>query len=442
MGAIRKDEEIVLYLTDFLDTVYASPFQAILISLGCLVFYLLLFFRKIKTVTDPLILGVIAHAFGFNAMIIMYVNGNVENEFFIGFLSTEFAFIIGFFLFCTKGGIATINTNCELRLQSNWPLVSALCWANIITVTIFTALYLFRTGLMLFDKTSRLDTLQQLGVVAWFIDIGWVALPASLMIKGKIKGMGAADIFIVALCFFLLLTKGGKSDFLILLFTLGIASIHLAIHKARYYLTLAALLSPLLLMVATAAVLYVWDSELTVFEALIERFLFFGDAFILGYNKSFLDSLPDIGFFEYFFQSIVANIQTILSASVAPNERFVLGFKMYEYYYGVESGIGPNARHNILGLVLFGSVGAIVFSFCCGAIFGILRSRVLILSRSWVFSSFSYILISTFSVFMMIDPSLTAGFFLKIIVYLIFVFLMTKAILFARFCVGMKLIAR
>ena len=404
-----------MQLSDFLDRVYETPLESTAIAAACLIFYFALFRTKIRSIADPLILGIFAHSFALNAVIVMHRAGELDEEYWTSFLLTEASFLLGFFIFCSRRGIARSNDAAWLKPDTS--LITHIYWANLIITLLVSTLYLLSTGPLLFERTSRLIIFQQLGVIAWFMDIGWIALPISILFKKKAGRFSPLDMVVLTACFFLLLTKGGKSDFLILLFALSVTAIHLSLHRVERTINRFMVVSPPLLALATAIVLSTWESELSVTGALIERFLFFGDAFVLGYNRNFIDWLPEVNFFEYFFPSILRALDQLISFGAPLQERYVLGFKMYEYYYGIESGIGPNARHNILGLILFGKEGAILFSFLCGTALGILRSRVIRASSGSILSSFVYTLLSTFSIFIMIDPSLAAGYFLKILIY-------------------------
>ncbi len=241
-----------------------SPVETSLIALGALGLYSLLFSRKIKLISDPLVLGVVAHAFGLTAIIVMRVSGDLADEYLVSFLVTELAFICGFFIFCEKNSIIALSEQSDLFQSDKLPIVLAIYWANIIVVSVFSVLFFLKSGIALLDRTSRLETFQELGVVAWFVDVGWVALPVSVVWKAKLRRIGALDYFAIFSCLLFLMTKGGKSDFILLIFVLSVASLHLSLNKLRKIMTVAALVSPLLLLALTAVVLTVWDSDISV----------------------------------------------------------------------------------------------------------------------------------------------------------------------------------
>lgn len=212
-----------------------------------------MFRTKIRSIADPLILGLFAHSFALNAVIVMHRAGELDEEYWTGFLLTEASFLLGFFIFCSRRGIARSNDAAWLKPDTS--LITHIYWANLIITLLVSTLYLLSTGPLLLERTSRLIIFQQLGVIAWFMDIGWIALPISILFKKKVGRFSPLDMVALTACFFLLLTKGGKSDFLILLFALSVTAIHLSLHRVERTINRFMLVSPLLLALATAIIL-------------------------------------------------------------------------------------------------------------------------------------------------------------------------------------------
>jgi hypothetical protein len=91
----------------------------------------------------------------------------------------------------------------------------------------------------------------------------------------------------------------------------------------------------------------------------------------------------------------------------------ILGYELSNHYYGIDEGMGPNARHNILGLYLFGFYGAIAFSFLCGAVLARVRARPLFGSRTALAVAL-YLMMNVVSVSAMVDPSMAVGYIIKL----------------------------
>ena len=72
------------------------------------------------------------------------------------------------------------------------------------------------------------------------------------------------------------------------------------------------------------------------------------------------------------FGSLLAMFRLVPPASLPEN----LGFQLYRAVYGFDAFVGPNPRHNVFGVVYFGTFGAIVYSLMLGMIVGFIRNRL------------------------------------------------------------------
>ena len=407
---------------------YASNFyENSLWTLFVVLIYFILFRKSFSSIIDPLFLGVIAQAFSASVVLVMYISDVIDVYYLYSFLATELAFLIGCFSFFRSPSLSKIDSSVfsgnEFRIF--YLIFSIFFW-------MFSIFYIYSAGLALFVAESRLVTMQNLGVISWFVDVLWSAAPLCFFIKKYIsKRTGLSDYLLLGAAFLFLLTKGGKSDFLPFVYSFFIVAHVFSVVKLQRYLVFVTLLVPTLLLIATAITLSIWEVNENVIFYVVKRLILFGDAFFQGYTDVFFESLPESGFVHYFFNSIYATYCHIFG--LVPNPKVVVGYEMSKFYYGVSEGMGANARHNILGLYLFGPYGAVVFSFFCGFLLSFLR-RGLYLSRGWLFTIF-YVVINLFVHFIMIDPALAVGYFVKVFVVLgvvLIVSLLTKALFFSH----------
>jgi len=395
---------------DFLDLVYQHIGVALFLCATLILVYLLMFRSGISSVADPLFVGVLASAFSAAVVAILVYLEEIKLFYFTSFFITEIAFLIS----VLWGG-----ANC-IRLKKLTPDVAKnsqyLVFHYLLTAAFLlsTSLYLWRVGLPVFQTTSRLITFQELGVLTWVLDVTWVGVPLSVLIKRHfLNKKSVFDYFLLVFSFFLFATKGGKSDIVYILFALHIFSQVTDSVLVKRIESILLMALPVLLLAITSVVLSTWGVETSALQVVLERFLLFGDVFFMGYNDSFIATVPDIGFFSYFFGGTMSTIDAIFG-NVA-SERFILGYAISDFYYGSGEGIGPNARHNILGLILWGPTFAVIFSALCGATFRMCRMRVIGGGKS-LFSIFFYCLVNVYAWFFFIDPALALGYLLKILV--------------------------
>lgn len=395
---------------NFLELVSLHQGIVLIFCAMLLLAYLVIYRSGISSVADPLFLGVIASAFSASVIAILVYLEEIEDFYLISFLVTESIFVA-----------ATLSCGVKsLKLRKIIPTVSEDSWylifhySLVATFLVATSIYLWRVGLPLFQTSSRLITFQELGLLTWVLEVTWVGVPLSVLLKRNfLSKKNIFDYFLLSLSFFLFATKGGKSDIVYILFVFHVFSQVTGATSTKRFESVLLWALPAMVVVVTSVVLTTWGVEASAFKVVLERFLLFGDVFFMGYNHSFLATIPDIGFFEYFFGGIKASIYSILGYD--SNERFVLGYAISEYYYGIGEGIGPNARHNILGLVLWGPVFGVLFSALCGGAFLLCR-RFVFWSGCGIFSLFIYCIINVYAWVLFIDPSLAIGYLLKIAV--------------------------
>lgn len=395
---------------DFLELVSLHQGVVLILCAVLVLIYLAIYRSGISSVADPLFLGVIASAFSTSVIAILVYLEEIEDFYLISFLITEFIFVAATLSLGAKG----------MRLRRIIPTASDNSWYLIFhyvlvaTFLVATVIYLWRVGLPLFQTSSRLITFQELGLLTWVLDATWVGVPLSVLLKRHfLNKKNIFDYFLLSLGFFLFATKGGKSDIVYILFVFHIFSQVTGATSTKRFESVLLLALPAMIVVVTSVVLATWGVEASAFKVVLERFLLFGDVFFMGYNHSFFATVPDVGFFEYFFGGTKSSIYSILG--YASNERFILGYAISEFYYGSGEGIGPNARHNILGLILWGPVLGVLFSAFCGGAFLLCRRFVFWNDRG-IFSVFIYCIVNVYAWVLFIDPALAIGYLLKIAV--------------------------
>jgi hypothetical protein len=105
-------------------------------------------------------------------------------------------------------------------------------------------------------------------------------------------------------------------------------------------------------------------------EYLAVRFASFGDVYFMAYPSHVVDMVSNSNRFLAVFGNILAPFR-IVSYHNVPEP---LGFLLHRIVYGFDNFTGPNARHNVFGLVYFGLVGSIFFSLLLGVMVSFIRN--------------------------------------------------------------------
>lgn len=392
----------------FLVQIYQHIDAWLFICFALFLIYFTIYRLGISSITDPLFLGIVASSFSASVVIFLAYIGEIDIFYILSFLATEIAFIAA----TVWGGAKQIHLRrmTPNAFERSWYLT--FHYLLVATFLASTSIYLWKVGLPVFQEKSRLITFQELGILTWILDTTWVGLPISILLKRHfLKRKNIIDYPLFCIAFLLFATKGGKSDIVVILFILHIFSqVTGAVSTKKLESTLLVAF-PFLIIIITGIVLTTWGVETSALQIVLERFSMFGDVFFMGYNKSFLATVPDIGVIDYFFSGTKSSINSLLGTGTS--SQFILGYAISEFYYGSGEGIGPNARHNILGLILWGPIFSVAFSVLCGLAFRICRSSLFTNGKT-LFEIFLYIIINIYSWLIFIDPALAVGYLLKL----------------------------
>ncbi|MGN0043964.1 hypothetical protein, partial [Alistipes indistinctus] len=102
---------------------------------------------------------------------------------------------------------------------------------------------------------------------------------------------------------------------------------------------------------------------------LVNRFVSSGDVYWMAYPGLAWENIDNSQPFQALFSGMLGSLR-IVPWSQLPNP---IGMDLIQMYYDTDSIGGPNARHNVFGLIYFGFTGSILFSFVIGALAGTIR---------------------------------------------------------------------
>ncbi len=383
-------------------------------------------FRR-PSIFSPLFLAVLAHASSAAAITFVLMYGRLRDSYFWIFTVTEAAFIVGF-LFANR--LARIRMEKSTTLAPTRGRLSFMTyyWVHFAMLALIQVAVISTVGLIIFQDVSRLTIFRDYGYLSWLYDGLLLSAPYLWFVKRYAIERSGSDWIVLTLIFLALLVKGGKSDVAFILWGGYLAYSVYAnpeIRKALYTTTLAVLVG---VVGATILTINTFSSEVAPFALILSRVLVFGNAFFMGFDDGFIASLGDFNFWAYLFSPIFSILEKI--SLIDGGEKKILGFEMYAYYYGVYSDTGPNARHNIVGYLGLGIGGAGLFSFVCGTMLGAF-SQIFPNDRTHL-ANVPLAMLSLFSVFLAIDPSLFVGYSLKMVVTFSMCLAITAVMVFIR----------
>lgn len=403
----------------FIDLLY-SDLQGYLLILALIaVTYYVFFGRNIKHIADPLMIGYIAQVFSCSVVLFLFYKEKIYDGYFYSFIYTEIMFIFPLILMRRNYVRLSPDINTRFIAYKSWNNgYSVFYYSSLVLLLSTSLIYFSKVGVPIFNQISRLDSNESVGILSWFTDIYWICFPAMVIIKRFIyRRRSIIDYLMILFCFLCLLGKGGKADFFFLVVTLFMVKEVYQIRELNRIVKILSYLSPFIILGLMVIIFSVWGARSNVLNSFFERFVLFGDVFYQGYNKNFIEFLPkDIGLMDYFFGGTMNKIRGLFGIPL--KEKVIFGYEISKYYYNIDSGIGPNARQNILGLYLLGPYLSGFFSLSLGIVYLNIRSSRWLINKKTSVSSLKivfYIMFCTYSSFIFVDPALAFGFYLKIL---------------------------
>lgn len=159
---------------------------------------------------------------------------------------------------------------------------------------------------------------------------------------------------------------------------------------------------------------------------LLARFVFYGDIYWQAYPNDLLSVLNDSSPFKALFSDFLGSFRLIDWANLPTP----IGIDLYKSVHSVDLMTGPNARHNVFGLLYFGYAGSCLFSAVIGLCTGIFRQLCLAFSgHSHIIKALAVILYIKM-IALETDPTLA-------VTGLVSILIVFPILLFLSFCVFM-----
>lgn len=325
---------------------------------------------------DPLFLGVIFLSASTLDVIILFLNKTISIYYLSSYLFTEVAMILGISLFYYKN----INEEKFIRRNRVNEIMFLIFYYIYSIIFVLSQIIAFRiVGFGLFSKGSRLDLYAGIGQLNRLIDATTLVVIILIFLKFfYYKKRNIVDYIILVTILIIMILSGSKSAFIILFQTLFIVShtinkiepnikIKKFLLKTKRYIPVIALI-----LIFIYYIISIDKSVIGIITSLTSRIFKSGDIFILGYDDSVIDSLIKADPITYLFGGNNSVLNKIGFDIKNPPS---IGAQVFNYYVKTSQNMGPNPRHNYLGLVLFGYAGSMLFSFIVGAFIGFTRCK-------------------------------------------------------------------
>jgi hypothetical protein len=331
---------------------------------------------------DPIVTAIIGNIFAFaTALFVFYVDDS-SREYIFSFFTAELAFWAGFIMLAPSGAsivilLAKIKPIPVLP-KREFPFL--VLWLMFIFLKVMQFTFV---GIPLFAFV-RIGMATDSGGLGVFQTSASLIFPlliyyaTFLYIAGRLNRI-RGYLFIITMIAMILL-DGSKSTFIPLAQSVFIYAIVLGgrdtFNKSNIFINKNISILIVIAISMTIGTIFFKENDISESIALLgRRLLAFGDAYYLGYPNGVIESLDQTKYLEVLFYPTLSTLRLIDFNKVSES----LGVMLAQSVHNNFEGGGPNARHNILGLYLFGEIG-FVFSFIIGMLIGVMRRLLLIFS--------------------------------------------------------------
>lgn len=367
-------------------------FFLILIVSSLLVHYLI-FRYQVPSILDPYFLAVVSSAFCMADVFLLYFTDHTTSYVFSNYIFTQLSFFLGLFTFGVRRKWTSIEVEPakEPRIKIKTDLL-AFYFFSIVYLLDQAAIYLLK-GIPLLMQ-SRLETFADgggLGVLGRISDVCSVFSLYLFFSVIKIDKFRISEIpkyLVLLLIFATFLLSGSKSSFLIV-FNIFWCYIVFAFLKGGNYMFFLRILKnnikPILAisLLIVSGIIFIQTSRevqnpedrLNPILSLALRFVHSGDVYWYAYPNNVYLTIPSDHWFAALFNDPLGFLR-IISWDKMPE---ALGITLKNIHHPSDILQGPNARHNVFGLIYYGFFGSILFSYFLGLFLGFVRNKLYLL---------------------------------------------------------------
>lgn len=394
----------------------------------------IIFRSLVKSILDPYFLAVISSVFCLTVVYLLYFTSNISFYLFMSYNLTQLGFILGIFTFKHK---IPINKKKNLITEkSNNNSLVAFYFFSAVYIISQCLIYKLK-GIPLFME-SRLETFSSgggAGVLGRISDVSSIFSLYTFFLVIKIDKFRISEIpkylilFLILITFFL---SGSKSTFLIVFSVFWCYIIFTQIKGGDYLVYLQLMKKNikwiiLFSIVISSFIIYVQsnpnnasDNTLNPFLALCLRFVHSGDIFWYAYPDNVYLKIPS----NQWIAALLHDTFGFLRIQDWSNLPEAIGITLKDIHHPSDVLQGPNARHNVFGLIYYGFFGSIFFSYSLGVFLSFVRNKLPYILRADIFggATFTYLMCRGASIDG--DPMLTITYFDNIVFILPLLYIM------------------
>jgi oligosaccharide repeat unit polymerase len=406
---------------DFYDIVLSNIGLFIWILLFSFVLHYFLFKRQVNSILDPYFLAVISSVFCLTVVFLLYFTAYITLYVFMSYILTQCAFFAGLYTFRRKKVRLHREPYREIIPQDRIDKsLIAFYFFSIVYLGSQCAIYALK-GIPLFME-SRLETFAGgggAGVLSRISDVSSIFCLYAFFCVIKLDRFAWSEMpkyIVMFLIFITFLLSGSKSAFLVIFIVLYCYILFNKIKGGNYLVYLKMLRKNIKLILPLSILLVGFiifvqarneDEGINPILGLALRFLHSGDVYWYAYpNDIYLKIRSDEWFAALFNDTL--GLFRIKNWNQLPE---AIGITLKNIHHPSDILQGPNARHNIFGLIYYGYYGSIFFSYLIGLCLGFIRNELPYYLKPGMLSGFLFTYLMYRGASIDSDPMLTITYF-------------------------------
>ncbi|MCT7471117.1 oligosaccharide repeat unit polymerase [Aliarcobacter cryaerophilus] len=390
-------------------------FENIISALICLLIsYILAYMvirKQVYSIFDPLLFTTIMAASGNAVLFLLYYLDEITSFYFYAILGAQLTFSLG--LMTYKRPLNNYSEINSLEIKTGiikyfYPLSFLIFFISQLVVYIVAGIpLLMESRLETFSGGGGFGILSRLIFVTKITSLS-VSIYA-IMYRHKIGISYFFHYFVLLFIIITALLSGSKASLIFLIFIISLVmyfsrkfySNRDMEKRINKYFMLFILMSIPLAMFTISIQSGIEDTNRLLF-AIFYRFVTTGDIYYMLLPNDIISLIPSDNGLIALFRDVLGAFRIISWSELPPN----LGLWAFQMHYpSIEALSGPNARHNIFGLIYFGWIGSLFFSYTIGLSISYIRNKLYSKLKFNLINMSLYVLLAYCAIFINQDPS-------------------------------------
>ncbi len=392
----------------------------IIILICSLLLYYFVFKKTVQSIIDPIFLQLFLSAFGFSTVVLMFATKAIHLDVFSNYIFTQIAYFSGFFWFKTSK-----KTFINLVISNEFEYLKQIkaCFNFFFIILLIVQVFTYSTrGIPLFfgNRLEFYEGGSGFGVLSRVMEVSTIVclyLFALLFFERKKHKLNSIYYVCILIVFIFQFFTGSKSALIVIPYVvfcfITYNNTNFNFHKYNWlkrmksFSIFFAAIALVLAILVIAIQKTLGTNGVNPYLEFVIRLVHAGDIYWYAYPNNYFEQIDNNHWVQALFNDFFGLFR-IYNWSSMPK---AVGISLMQIHHPTRGTNGPNARHNVFGLIYFGYYGSILFSFILGLILSFIRHKLPTLKFHQFLGGIFYTFFYIKAVNLEVDPMLTFTYF-------------------------------